>query len=262
MFITSMENAFSLKGKNAIVTGGQKGIGLGITQALVHQGANVAIFARDEAAANEVIKDLSAKYDVKLKFYKTDIGSHQNVKESVSRAVADFGYIDVLVNNAGIGTAGPLLDMDENMTSWFECFDIDLHGAARMCYFVAKHMRDSGKGGHIVNITSNAGEMINAPFLTAYASAKAALNHFTRCIAAELAPHNIRVNAIAPGFTKSNFTKGIPEEAMKFLSQQVPIGRFAEAIEIGALAAYLASDASDLVTGAVFTADGGFSLQH
>jgi NAD(P)-dependent dehydrogenase (short-subunit alcohol dehydrogenase family) len=131
-----------------------------------------------------------------------------------------------------------------------------------MCYFVAKHMRDSGKGGHIVNITSNAGEMINAPFLTAYASAKAALNHFTRCIAAELAPHNIRVNAIAPGFTKSNFTKGIPEEAMKFLSQQVPIGRFAEAIEIGALAAYLASDASDLVTGAVFTADGGFSLQH
>jgi NAD(P)-dependent dehydrogenase (short-subunit alcohol dehydrogenase family) len=262
MYITSMENAFSLKGKNAIVTGGQKGIGLGITQALAHQGANVAIFARDEKTALEVIRDLEDKYGGKYTFYKTDIGNHDNVKDSVSRAIADYGYIDVLVNNAGIGTSGPLLEMDEKLTSWFECFEIDLHGAVRMCYFVAKHMRDSGKGGHIINITSNAGEIINTPFLTAYASAKAALNHFTRCIAAELAPHNIRVNAIAPGFTKSNFTKGIPEEAMKFLAQQIPIGRFAEAIEIGALAAYLASDASDLVTGAVFTADGGYSLQH
>jgi NAD(P)-dependent dehydrogenase (short-subunit alcohol dehydrogenase family) len=148
------------------------------------------------------------------------------------------------------------------MTSWFECFDIDLHGAVRLCYLLGKHMRDAGKGGRIINITSNAGEIINAPFLTAYATAKAGLNHFTRCLAAELAPLGIRVNAIAPGFTKSNFTKGIPEEFVKAISGTVPIGRFAEAVEIGALAAYLASDASDAMTGAVLTIDGGYSLQH
>jgi NAD(P)-dependent dehydrogenase (short-subunit alcohol dehydrogenase family) len=262
MFITSMENAYSLKGKNAIVTGGNKGIGLGIATALAHQGANVAIFARDEASAKEVIKDFSAKYEGKFSFYKTDISNMQNCKDSVAKCIADYKTIDVLVNNAGIGTGGSLLDMDENMTSWFECFDVDLHGAVRMCYLVGKHMRDTEKGGHIINITSNAGEIINTPFLTAYAAAKAALNHFTRCLAAEVAPFGIRVNAIAPGFTKSNFTKGIPEEFVKVIAATVPINRFAEAVEIGALAAYLASDASDAMTGAVLTIDGGYSLQH
>lgn len=262
MFIKSMENAFSLKGKNAIVTGGNKGIGLGIATALAHQGANVAIFARDEATATEVIKDFSSKYEGKFSFYKTDISDMQSCKESVSRCIADHKTIDVLVNNAGIGTAGKFLDMDEDLAPWFECFNIDLHGAARMTYLVCKHMRDAGNGGHVINITSNAGEMINKPFLTAYASSKAAFNHFTRCLAAEVAPYGIRVNAIAPGFTYSNFTKGIPEEIVNAMCDEIPIGRFAEAVEIGALASYLAADASDAVTGAIFTIDGGYSLQH
>ena len=171
------------------------------------------------------------------------------------------GDVDVLVNNAGIGTAGRFIDMDEDLTDWFQCFDIDLHGAARMCYQVLKHMREACRG-RIINITSNAGEMINKPFLTAYAASKAAFNHFTRCLAAEVAPYGIRVNAIAPGFTFSNFVKDIPEEAYKAMCEDIPIGRFAQAFEIGALAAYLAGDISDIVTGSVFTADGGYSLQH
>jgi NAD(P)-dependent dehydrogenase (short-subunit alcohol dehydrogenase family) len=261
MHLKSMENAFSLKGKNAIVTGGAKGIGLGITTAFAHQGANVAIFARDEAAARDVVNDLSAKYEGKFSFYKTDISDMQNCRDSVNRHMADNNKIDILVNNAGIGTAGRFIDMDENLTDWFECFDVDLHGAARMSYQVIKRMREAGSG-HIINITSNAGEIINKPFLTAYAASKAAFNHFTRCLAAEVAPYGIRVNAIAPGFTFSNFVKGIPDEAYKALCADIPIGRFAEAFEIGALAVYLASDISDIVTGAIFTADGGYSLQH
>lgn len=260
--IKSMENAFSLKGKNAIITGGAKGIGLGIATAFAQQGANVAIFARDEAAANDVIKDFSAKYEGKFSFYKTDISDMQSCRDSVNRYAADNKTIDVLVNNAGVGPAGKFIDMDEELTQWFHCFDIDLHGAARMTYNVIKHMRASGNGGHIVNITSNAGEIINNPFLTAYAASKAAFNHFTKCLAAEVAPYNIRVNAIMPGFTFSNFSKGIPEDVRKAISEEIPIGRFAEAIEIGALAVYLASDASDIVTGSVFMADGGYSLQH
>lgn len=262
MTITSMADAFSLKGKTAIVTGGSKGIGLGIATAFAQQGANVAIFARDEATGSEVVKDFNAKYEGKFSFYKTDISDMNSCRESVKSCIADYKTIDVLVNNAGIGTAGNFLDMDEELTPWFECFDVDLHGAARMSYLVGRHMRDGGKGGRIINITSNAGEMINKPFLTAYAASKAAFNHFTRCLAAEVAPFGIRVNAIAPGFTFSNFSKGLPEEIKKAMCDDIPIGRFAEAIEIGALAVYLACDASDIVTGSVFTADGGYSLQH
>ena len=261
MFIRSMENAFSLKGKNTIVTGGAKGIGLGIATAFAHQGANVAIFARDAAAAESVVKEFSGKYEGKFCFYKTDISSMQSCRDSVSRYVSDNKTIDVLVNNAGIGTAGRFIDMDEELTSWFECFDVDLHGAARLTYQVVKHMINAGSG-HIINITSNAGEIINKPFLTAYAASKAAFNHFTRALAAEVAPYGLRVNAIAPGFTFSNFSKNIPEEMYNAMCAEIPIGRFAEAVEIGALAAFLASDASDAITGSVFTADGGYALQH
>ena len=261
MFKTVSEG-LSLKGKNTIVTGGAKGIGLGISTAFAQQGANVAIFARDEAAANEVVSDLQSKYDGKFSFYAADISDMKSCKNAVDRYIADYGSIDVLVNNAGIATAGGLLDMDDELSQWFECMDVDLHGGVRMSYLVCKHMRDAGKGGRVINITSNAGEIINAPLLTAYAAAKAAFNHLTRCLATEVAPYKIRVNAIAPGFTYSNFTKAIPEEAVKAMSTMIPIERFAEAIEIGALAAYLASDAADIITGAVFTADGGFSLQH
>jgi len=262
MAIESMEKAFCLKGKTAVVTGGNKGIGLGIATALAQSGASVAIFARDEKSCESVVTELREKYEGTFAYYKTDITNHQNCVESVSAVIRDFGSINILVNNAGIGTAGSLLDMEEDLSSWFECFDVDLHGAVRLCYLVARHFRNAGKGGRIINITSNAGEMINLPFLTAYASAKAALNHFTRVIAAELAPYNIRVNAIAPGFTHSNFTKNIPPEAMEALCRDVPIGRFINPIEIGALAVYLASDASDAMTGAVLTIDGGYSLQH
>jgi NAD(P)-dependent dehydrogenase (short-subunit alcohol dehydrogenase family) len=151
--------------------------------------------------------------------------------------------------------------MDEELTSWFECFNVDLHGAARLSYHVIRHMREAGSG-HIINITSNAGEIINKPNLTAYAASKAAFNHFTKCLAAEVAPYGIRVNAIAPGFTFSNFVKDLPDEVYKVLCADIPIGRFAQAFEIGALAVYLAGDISDIVTGTVFTADGGFALQH
>lgn len=263
MHITSMENAYCLKGKNAIVTGGNKGIGLGIATAFAHQGANVIIMARDEAAAKQVVEDFKGKYKGKFAFYKTDIADFKNCKESVAKAIKEFGRIDVLVNNAGIGTTGDLLDMDEELTDWFRCQDIDLNGAVRMCYLVCKHMRDMGNGGRIINITSNAGEICNQePRMIAYAAAKAALNHFTRALAAEVCSYGIRVNAIAPGFTFSNFTKGVSEEAFKELCKTIPIGRFAEAVEIGALAAYLASDSSDAMTGAVLTIDGGYSLTH
>ena len=262
MSIKSMESAFSLKGKNTIVTGGAKGIGLGIAMAFAQQGANVAIFARDAVAAKEAVDELGANYSGKFSYYVTDIKDMNNCKDSVTKFIEEHGDIDVLVNNAGIAVAGGLLSMDEDLAPWHECFDVDLNGGVRLSYLVCKHMRDNGKGGKVINITSNAGEMINAPFLTAYAAAKAAFNHLTRCLAAEVAPYNIQVNAIAPGFTFSNFAKNIPEDRINALCETIPARRFAQPIEIGALATYLASEASDMVTGQIYTIDGGYSLQH
>jgi len=262
MAIESMANAFSLKGKTAIVTGGSRGIGLGIATAMAQCGADVAIFARNEEAGQKVVREFQEKYDGKFAFYKTDITDTQSAVASVNACIRDFGSVDILVNNAGVGPMGGLLDQKEDLSGWLECFDVDLHGAVRMCYLVARHMRDTGKGGRIINITSNAGEIVNLPFITAYATAKAALNHFTRVVAAELAPLKIRVNAIAPGFTLTDFTNRIPPDALEPLFKSIPLGRFIDPIEIGALAVYLASDASEAVTGAVFTIDGGYSLLH
>ena len=258
----TMGDLLSLQGKNAIVTGGAKGIGLGISTAFAQQGANVAIFARDKAVGDEVIQNLGHQYSGRFSFYTADISDLKSCQEAVDQYIQDYGSVDILVNNAGIPAGSTFLSMDAEMSEWFKCMNVDLHGGARMCYLVCKHMIDAGKGGRIINITSNAGEIVNEPIMTAYATAKAAFNHFTRCLAAEAVQHNIRVNAIAPGFTISGFIDDTESDLFKEICSTIPIKRFAEPIEIGALAAYLASDAANIITGAVFTADGGYSLQH
>ncbi len=258
MPIKTMENAYTLKGKNAIVTGGNKGIGKGIATAFAQQGANVAIFARDEATSLEVIKELSV-YGGNHIFVKTDVGNIENCKSSTEAAIKQFGKIDILVNNAGIAAGGPFLDMDENMTDWFRVQSVDLNGVAQMSYFVGKHMKETG-GGKVINISSNAGEIVNVDLMASYAAAKAAVNRLTKSLAFEWGSYGINVNAIAPGFTWSNFSNELPEEAYKQLCGKTPTGRFGEAIEIGALAVYLASPASDQVTGLIATIDGGYGL--
>ena len=260
-YIQSLEGAFCLRGKTAIVTGGNRGIGLGIATAFAQQGANVAIMCRDEKTANDVVKEFSEKYEGKFAFYKLDITDMANCRSAVAACVADFGGVDILVNNAGVAVAGPVLDMDEEMTDWFRCIDVDLSGAMRMCYVVGRYMRDAGKGGKVINITSNSGAIINKPLTFApYHAAKAALNHLTRDLAVEWGPYGINVNAIAPGYTYSSLVDNIPKDAYEELIGKIPMGRFGQAIEIGALAVYLASEASNIVTGAIVTADGGYSL--
>ena len=261
MHITSMDQAFSLKGKNAIVTGGNRGIGLGITKALAHHGANIAILCRNEESARGVIADLSGKYDGNYTFFRCDISDYEECKTAVSGAIKEYGAINILVNNAGAGFGGDLLDMDDELSQWFGAFDVDLHGAVRMSYLVGRHMREAGNGGRVINITSNAGAIVNKPMpLTPYSCAKAALNHLTKCLGNDWGKYGIRVNAIAPGYTFSDMSIHMPDDMKQMLIDKIPVGRFGEAVEIGALAVYLASDASDIMTGVVLTADGGYSL--
>lgn len=259
--ITSQENAFSLKGKNAIVTGGNRGIGLGIATAFAQQGANVGIMCRNQESAAQVVAELSGKYEGKFKNYLLDVSDTKNCRDAVNAFVADFGSVDILVNNAGVAVAGPVLDMDEELSDWFRCLDVDLSGAMRMCYSVGKYMRDSGKGGKIINITSNSGAIINKPMTFApYHAAKAALNHLTRDLAVEWGQYGINVNAIAPGYTNTDMATKMPTEVKGEMVEKMPSGRFGETTEIGALAVYLASEASNIVTGVIVTADGGYSL--
>lgn len=261
MAITAMQNAFSLKGKAAIITGGSKGIGLGIASALAEQGADAALFARDERAGMAAAEEISSKYGVRSKFYKADMSSTESCRSAVDLAISDFGEIGILVNNAGHGPNGSLLDMDPEISDYFKCVDVDLNGVVRMTYLVGRHMRALGKGGKIINISSNAGEMASrAVFMASYCTAKAGVNQFTRAMALELAEHRINVNAIAPGYTYSNLLSDLPQAAIEGIAKSIPTGRLGTAFEIGALAVYLASDASDQVTGTIVTIDGGHSL--
>jgi len=261
MPITSMEKAYSLQGKTAIVTGGSKGIGFGIATAFAQQGANLAIFARDEKSGVAAAVELAEKYGITAKFYKADMSSLDSCRAAVDSAIADFKEIHILVNNAGHGPNGDLLDMDGDISEYFKCIDVDLNGVVRMTYLVGNHMRAVGKGGKIVNISSNAGEVASrAVPMTAYCTAKAGVNMFTRSMAVELAPLGITVNAIAPGYTFSNLLSGLPQEAIDGIAKTIPTGRLGMPIEIGALATYLASPAADQVTGTVVTIDGGHSL--
>ena len=260
MPITNMTNAFSLEGKNAVVTGGTKGIGFGIATAFAQQGANVIMLGRDEKAGEKAVAELSAANPGKFAFYRCDMGDTAACKATTEKIIAEWGEINILVNNAGVGTNGNFLDMDDEMSNYFHCVDVDLNGVARMSFFVAKHMKELGKGGKIINISSNAGEIVNVDLMAPYAAAKAAVNRLTKSLAFEWGSYGINVNAIAPGFTWSNFSNELPEEAFKHLCSKTPTGRFGEAIEVGALAVYLASAASDQVTGLIATIDGGYGL--
>jgi NAD(P)-dependent dehydrogenase (short-subunit alcohol dehydrogenase family) len=258
--IKSMKEAFDLSGKSAIVTGGNGGIGFGIAKCLAECGADVAIFCRDMGKAENALKELKpigGKYGA----FSCDIVSMPNVREAVAAACRSFGDFEILVNNAGVTTNKMLFDMDEDLSDWHRVVNTDLTGIVNMTYAVGRHMRDSGKGGSIVNITSNAGLMINrGMYLSPYSTAKAAACHFTRSMAIELKPFNIRVNAIAPGFVDDGFGKNMPQPRVDEITAVQGVDRLGTIMEIGAMAVYLASPAAGFTTGAVNVVDGGYML--
>jgi NAD(P)-dependent dehydrogenase (short-subunit alcohol dehydrogenase family) len=260
--ITSMDGAFSVAGKNVIVTGGGGGIGLGISTAFAQSGANVAIFGRNLAkaqAAADSFKDYGGTYIG----IQCDISDPASVKTAVAEAVKVFGNIDVLVNNAGVATVGAFLE-DEGLSEWHRVIDTDLHGVANMIQAVAPNMIEAGKGGRIINISSVGGQFIgdalghpNSP----YFAAKAAVDHFTRNMSIELGEYGIRVNVIAPGPFHSDLDADLPDEFKEHVRTELPGHRFGEPIEIGAYCVFLASPAAAHVTGAICVHDGGMLVR-
>ncbi|MBE7017633.1 MAG: SDR family oxidoreductase [Ruminococcaceae bacterium] len=258
--ITNMKDAFSLSGMNAVITGGNRGLGLGIATAMAQSGANIAILCRDKAKAAEAIAELQ-QYGGKYMSFDCDITNLDSVRAAAKQVSEQFGDVDILVNNAGVSCFNELLNMDEQLSDWYNVLNTDLNGTVHMTYVFGKLMRDSGKGGSIINISSNASMIVNKTQpMSPYSSSKAAVNHFTHCMACELGKYNIRVNAIAPGFFNTELSKFIPKDQFDYINNQMPLGRFGEPIEVGALAVYLAAPASAQVTGTVQVIDGGYIL--
>lgn len=256
--IQNMTDAFSVKGKNVIVTGGNRGIGLGVARAFAQSGANVVILCRNKESGDKAAEEMRS-YGVRSTCIQCDISKVESIRAAKAEVFKFYDTLDVLVNNAGVATNKFFLE-DEDMSEWYRVLNTDLNGVATTIHEFAPAMRDAGKGGSIINISSIGGQFIgnaadhpNPPYFTA----KAAVDHFTRYLAIEFGSYGIRVNVVAPGPTHSDLDADLPQAFLDHVSNDMPMHRFGEGIEIGAYCVFLASPAAAHVTGTICNCDGG-----
>jgi glucose 1-dehydrogenase len=246
--------ARDLDGKVALVTGAGSGIGHAIAQCFGRAGASVVVnYFGYEKEAEQLAKELSESCPSIA--VKADVSNSTEVRRMVDQAVKEFGRVDVLVNNAGIESSHPFLDIPDAV--WDKTLDIDLRGAFICAQACGRVMRDHG-GGSIVNISS-IHEDFPFPGFTPYCAAKGGLRMMMRNAALELAPFKIRVNNIAPGaiVTPINAATLDDPEKLKAIKQIVPLGRMGKPEEVAQVALFLASDRSSYVTGSTYYVDGG-----
>lgn len=248
---------FSLTGKTALVTGGSRGLGRAMAQALGEAGAAVAVTARTLASARSAASELE---DLGIRSYAVEM--EVSDVDSVERAVADvsenFGEIDVLLNNAGIGIAGAAFDTPDE--AWRDVMAVNVDGVWFCSRAVGRRMSQRG-GGTIVNVGSMSAQIVNQPrWQISYLASKAAVHHLTEGLAAEWAPHGIRVNAMAPGYFLTEMSPVDQPEFKPHCVDPAPMKRYGLPHELGPVAVFLASDASSFMTGSIVKVDGGFTL--
>ena len=228
-------DSFRLDGKVAVVTGGGRGIGAAVAVALREAGAEVVIASRSEGVVTDV----------------TDI-------DSVRAMAAEIGRIDVLVNNAGVCYHRPALEVPDE--EWRSVWEVNVDGVWNCSRVVGEQMISRGAGA-IVNIGSISAMIVNRPqWQPAYNASKAAVHQLTKSLAAEWARHGVRVNALAPGYVKTEMAPVDDPQFKPLWVDDPPMGRYALPAEMGPSVVYLASDASSFVTGAVLVVDGGYTL--
>jgi 2-deoxy-D-gluconate 3-dehydrogenase len=247
-----------LSGKFALVTGGGRGLGRAITLAFADAGADVAVASRTREQLDEVVRDIRARNRRGIAV-EVDVTNSASVAQMVDTTRKEFGRIDILVNSAGVGWVSRVTQTDDDV--WKLIIETNLTGTFYCCRDVARLMIEQ-KSGTIVNIASVAGAK-GPPGLGAYAASKGGVIALTRVLALENVRHNVRVNAIAPGYFRTDMNAAAlddPEMGPKIIGR-IPMRRVGRPEEIGPLAVYLASDDASFVTGEVYFISGGEMAQ-
>ncbi len=246
-----------LDGKAALVTGGQQGIGRAVALVLADAGADVAInWLDDQAAAKAVAGEVIAK-GRQAHLVQGSVASPADALRMVSESVAALGGLDVLVNNAGVFPRSTFLHLKDS--EWDHVLGVNLKGSFLVSQAAARHMAETGRKGTIVNLASSA--VRGHPLGVHYSASKAGIIGMTRAMALALAPHGIRVNAIAPGITDTAQPRYQYSEAqMQEQSRLVPLGAMAQPHDIAEVILFLASDSSRFITGEVVHANGGLYM--
>jgi NAD(P)-dependent dehydrogenase (short-subunit alcohol dehydrogenase family) len=246
---------FDLSNKTAIITGASRGIGLAIAESYAEAGARVVLSSRRQESLDQAARGIRERGGEALSI-AAHTGDPQAVQFLVDKVIETFGGVDILVNNAGTNPHfGPILTSEES--HWEKILNVNLRGYFRAAKACVERMKLHG-GGKIINMASVSG-LQAYPGLGVYSVSKAGVLMLTQVLAAELAPFNIQVNAIAPGVIDTRFSRMLVDtpQISQALLQHIPAGRFGKPEDITGIALYLASNASDYTTGATFVVDGG-----
>lgn len=245
-----------LSGKVAIVTGASRGIGRAIATQFAKEGAQVAFTYLSSVEKGQALEAELQAFGIKAKGYRSDAADSKAAEDLITQVVADFGTIDVVVNNAGITRDGLLMRMTEEQ--WDEVMRVNLKSVFNLTKAATRVMMRA-KSGSIINITSVVGITGNAGQAN-YAASKAGIIGFTKSVAKELGSRNIRCNAIAPGFIETEMTGELNEKAIEEWKQSIPLKRGGQPEEVADCVVFLASDRSKYITGQVLKVDGGMVM--
>ena len=245
-----------LKDQVAIVTGGSRGIGRGIVKAFAAEGAKVGFVYKGSQQAAESLTAEVAQSGGIAKGHQCDVANHEQVAKVVEAVEADWGPVNILVNNAGVIRDGLLVGMRPE--EWNTVIQTNLGGTFNFCLAVAMKLARQRKG-RIINISSVAADHVNKG-QTNYAASKGGVNSFTRALAVELAGRGVTVNAIAPGFIETEMTEAIRNKAGERVKKLIPLKRLGQPEDIAKVAVFLASADAGYITGQILTVDGGLCL--
>ncbi len=246
----------NFENKTAVITGGSRGIGLAIAKKLAEGGANIAVLYVGDETEGKAAKAELEQYGTKVEQYFCDVSDFEKSKAVCEQVIAEFGKVDILINNAGITRDKLVLNMDEN--DFDAVINVNLKGTFNMIKHFYKHFMKN-RGGRIVSTSSIVGLIGNAGQAN-YSASKAGIIGLTKSVARELAGRNVTVNAVAPGYIGTDMTNVLPDKVKETMKAQIPAKRIGTPEDVANVVAFLCSDEAAYVTGEVIRVDGGLAI--